>query len=132
MEKEDLLTLLKCKLAEELEKQGNTLEDLEEVLKAGELNKEGEDHWYTPITNAIGGAAGMVGNAAKGVGGTVMTAMPEALIGTALVGGTTLGGLAYAANRHLNNQDKALNERQAEVERYKDITNRLKSDYGIN
>jgi hypothetical protein len=49
----------------------------------------------------------------------------------ALVGGPMIGGAAYAANRSLDNEDKELAERKALIDRYKQLTSRVKADYGL-
>ena len=109
MNAEEVITLVKAKVAEDLEKQGHSLLDLEEAL----IKKE---------------AGGIVGDAVN----SVIGALPELTLSTALLGGTTLGGVAYAANKHIKDQDKGLNERRQEVERYRQLTDKIKMDYDLN
>ncbi len=103
MNRDEIAILLKAKLAEDLEKQGSSLLEFEDIL-----TKE--------ANTGIPGILGSLG---------------EMGMATALLGGTTLGGLGYAINKHLDNQDKALGEKRQEVDRYKQLTNRVKTDYDL-
>lgn len=123
MKKEDVLILLKAKVAEELEKKGSSLLEFEEQLTKVAL--------MDTIGKGIEGLAGMAADGVKGVGGAVVNNLPDFVVGGALLGGTTLGGLHYAAGKHLDEQDKSLREKREVVERYKQLTGRIKSDYGI-
>jgi hypothetical protein len=109
MNPEDVITLVKAKIAEDLEKQGHSLLDLEEAL----IKKE---------------AGGIIGDAVN----SALSNFPEIVLSSALLGGTTLGGVAYAANKHIRDQDKALNERRQEVDRYRQLTDKVKMDYDLN
>lgn len=108
MNKQDVITLVKAKLAEDLEKQGSSLLELEECL----ITKQAE---------------GIINDAIK----SVINNAPELLLSGALLTGTTVGGLTYAANKHITDQDKALNDKRQEVNRYQHLTNRIKSDYDL-
>ena len=122
MNKADAVTLLKAKLAINLEKQGSSLEEIED-----QLTKEADGF----VRDTLGAIGDLGTHAVKGVGGAILGALPELGIAGPLLAGTTLGGIGYAANRHLNEQDKNLNERRSEVERYKSLVDRIKSDYHV-
>lgn len=127
MNKDDTLVMLKAKVAEALEKKGSSLLELETTLE-----KLGTFGWLEDgAKGLIGGAADLGSQALKGVGGAVVQNLPEFAVGGALLGGTTLGGLHYAAGKHLDDQDKGLKEKREVVERYKQLTDRIKSDYGL-
>lgn len=129
MNKDDTLIMLKAKVAEALEKKGSSLLAFEELLE------KSADGIFGAIGDGfkglVGGAADLGSQALKGVGGAVVQNLPEFAVGGALLGGTTLGGLHYAAGKHLDDQDKGLKEKREVVERYKQLTDRIKSDYGL-
>ncbi len=107
MNKEDQVLLLKAELSDTLSKMGSSLEEFEESL-----SKQADGGLET--------AKSLIGNLANGA------------FGASLIAGTTLGGIAYAANKHLSNQDKALDDKRQEVHRYKQLTDRIKTDYDIH
>jgi len=121
---EETFILLKSKLAEELEKQGSSLEEFEELLKEGDWSLTDN-----PITNSVDR---FVVTPAQKLIESGVNAIPELGTGSALLAGTTLGGLTYAANRHIQNKDKQVAGRQEEVDRYRQLTDQIKRDYGIN
>jgi hypothetical protein len=114
--------IAKARLAHELEKNGSSIFELEEYL--ADLEKQGEEGaWGQLGTRVLDGLT-------KGVG-WIGSHLPEATMTAALVGGPMIGGAAYAANRSLDNEDKELAERKALIDRYKQLTSRVKADYGL-
>ena len=127
MNKDDTLIMLKAKVAEALEKKGSSLLAFEELLeKTALLDSIGEG-----IKGLVGGLADLGGSAVRGTGSAIAQNLPEFAVGATLLGGTTLGGMHYAAGKHLDDQDKALKEKQEVAQRYKQLTDRIKSDYGL-
>lgn len=110
MNSTEIITLVKAKLAEDLEKNGLSILDLEDAL----------------IKKADGD--GMVTGAVK----NTYDFLTNVVVPASLIGGTTLGGLTYAANKHIRDQDKALNDRRQEVDRYRQLTDRIKADYDLH
>lgn len=121
MKKDEDLLLLKAKLAEVLEKNGSSLLEFEDELE--KMAKSPGEIVGDVTGDAIKGGAGIVGS--------IFSQLPEWAFTGALLAGTTGGGALYAANRHLNSQDKALDEKRQEVERYKQLTDRIKTDYHL-
>lgn len=130
MNREEEFQQLKSQLINELEKNGSCLEAFEAALATGML-KEGTDA-VDAVTGAGGRAVDGLTKMFGGLSSLVARYGPEIASTAAVLGGTTLGGLAYGANKSLDNEDKALNERKALVNRYRQLTENVKSDYGIH
>lgn len=131
---DDLLTTLKVGIAAHLQKQGSSLEDFEKSLST--VNKADGAIKLASLLHGLSKEADWGwGDAIKGVGGGIgnaLMAAPELAATTALIGGTTLGAGAYGLKKHFEGQDKALQSKEEEVQRIKTLTERLKSDYGLN
>ena len=112
---------IKAGLTDKLVKQGSSIYELEEILK-----KEAGDY----LRDGIDTVKGLAGAATSG-GGWAMEHLPTFLGLSTLLAGTTLGGAGYAVNRSLVNEDKQIDEHQAQVDRYKKLTARIKSDYQL-
>lgn len=126
---DNLLTTLKVGLATQLQKQGSSLEELEAALSNIEhvngMSKAAELLSKTAFfgEGAVDGIAGF--------GGNVLKSIPEWGMTTALMAGSLGGAGAYGIKKHLEGQDKEYSEKEQEVQRIKQLTERLKSDYGI-
>lgn len=117
----DLLQILKLGLAAELEKQGSSLLEFEQEL--AQMEKEGA---FDPLSAAVGAGGSLI----KGFGG-LLGAIPELAATGSIMAGTLGGSAAYGMHRHLSDQDKELKQKQDEIARVRELTHRLKSDYGI-
>lgn len=117
MNREETLLILKAKLAEDLEKLGSSLLEFEDLLVK-------EANFGTDMAgDAVKGGMGALGK--------IISEFPGLALSGTLLAGTTAGGLAYAANHHMANQDKALNDKRLEVDRYKQLTDKIKADYNL-
>jgi hypothetical protein len=118
------LILIKAGMAEALEKRGSSLTEMEGFLsKHADWGEKLFDLGAKGIGRLTGGIASLGGYAAEHA--------PELAGGAMLLGGVTAGGLAYGANKSITDEDKHIAGRQAEVDRYRQLTGRIKSDYGI-
>ncbi len=115
----------KIALSQELEKVGSSLLDFEKKLAKAAGDEESIGGILSNIASKFTGAVTSGGQFAA-------SHLPSLVTSTALLGGTTLGGLAYAANRSLDSEDKELAERKNLVNRYKQLTDNIKTDYGIH
>lgn len=123
MTKDEQFILTKAAVMADLEKRGGSIEEFENFL----VTKAADESVMKYVT----GAADRVGSAFKPAVSWFMDQAPAAVLGGSLLAGTTLGGAAYGAKRSLDKEDSALEDRQAEVNRYKQLTGRIKSDYGL-
>ena len=129
MSREEEFQTIKTILRSDLEKIGLSLEAFDAALEHGMLKEAGD------LAGGLAARAGdLVDYLGRAVGGTSAFAAkyaPDLLMTGSMLAGVTGGGLAYAANKSLDNEDKELNERKALVDRYKQLTHNVKSDYGI-
>lgn len=132
MSNDEQFILYKAALMDVLEKKGSSIEDFEKELEAGNIKvadqslfSKGVDMGKDLFTSGAKGAGS--------IGAHFLTEYgPAALFGGSMVAGTALGGTLYGANKSLDNEDKALAEKQQLVDRYRSLTDRIKSDYGIH
>ncbi len=118
---DNLLQHLKFGLSLELQKQGSSLLEFEAELERLEKTA------FDPVSSLLG----LGTSAIKGVS-SLAGAIPEMAITGALMAGTLGGTAAYGAHRHLVDQDKELKTQQDEVDRVRELTHKLKSDYGVH
>lgn len=130
------MTTLKVGLASHLEKQGSSLLELEENL--GSLDKAASAARVVELLEGLQKVAyfgedalGQIGSGLLNFGGNVAKAIPEVGLTTALLTGSAVGAGAYGLKKHVDNQDKELDERNEEIRRIKMLTERLKQDYGL-
>ncbi len=112
----DNFILTKAALMEELEKIGSSIEELEEQLKT----KTAEE-----------GVLAKLWDAGKPVVSHLAEQGPAALLGLGIGAGTLLGGTAYGIKNSLDAEDKEHNAHREAVDRYKQLTSRIKSDYNL-
>jgi hypothetical protein len=124
--KEKEFLMIKTKLALHLEKVGSSLEEFENELESGVIKS-------ADVFEDLGKhLMNLPFSLTKTVGSALMQHAPEAVMGTAILGGATLGGGAYALGKSLDNEDKELEGKQQLVNRYKTLTDKVKADYGIH
>lgn len=117
----DLLQSLKIGLANELEKQGSSLSELEQQLEMIEK---------TGAFDSISAGIGAGGSVLKGLAGMLGT-IPELAVTGSLMAGTLGGSLVYGAHRHLKDQDNEMKSKQNEIDRVHELTQRLKQEHGL-
>lgn len=127
MNRDEEFKYIKTALKAEVEKIGSSLEALEAAV-GHDLEKQADGE----VGHVAGKAWDMVTGGMTGGAHWLAENLPQIATTGSLLGGTTLGGLAYAANKSLDNEDKELAERKSLVNRYKQLTDNVKSDYGIH
>lgn len=123
MNNNEQFTLTKASLISALEKSGSSIYELEEFLQ-----KEAENNIGDMAVNSFDRVVG----AFKPLGSWLLDQGVPAMAGAALLTGSVAGGAGYAAKRSLDNEDSEHDARKAEVTRYKQLTDRIKSDYGLS
>ena len=121
--KNNTLEILKQELSQQLIKAGSSLDEMEKELANKAISEktagvlEALKSFFTGTFDA-GLAAGKFG----------LEALPAIGVG----GGVALGGGAYALDKHLSGQDKKHNEKQQLIDKYKELTERVKGDHGLH
>lgn len=131
---DNFLTTLKVGLATHLEKQGSSLQELENALAHNEVTKVAELLSSLETTKVAFFGEKLIGDAASGAlsfAGNTLKAIPEIGMTSALIAGSLGGAGAYGIHKYMDDEDKEINEKENEVHRIKTLTERLKSDYGI-
>lgn len=114
----NILNEFKVSLQTILEKQGSSLEELENDLANNDL---------AAVSEKMAGMADMLLQGGK----TLAIDAPELALALSAVLGTVGGGGLYAVDNHLHNQDNRLKVKQDEVDRVKLVSNRLKEDHNL-
>ena len=127
MNRDEEFKYIKTALKAEVEKIGSSLEALE-----ASINNDLEKQADSEVGAVAGKAFDMIRNTFGSGAHWLAENLPQIATTGSLLAGTTLGGVAYAANKSLDNEDKELSERKALVNRYKQLTDNVKSDYGIH
>lgn len=120
--KNNTLEILKQELSQQLIKAGSSLDEMEKEL----ANKA--------ISEKTAGVLEAIKNILTGglqAGWETTKFVPEALATIGVGGGAMLGGGAYALDKHLSGQDKKHNEKQQLIDKYKELTQRVKGDHGL-
>jgi len=126
----DIITQLKCGLAVQLQKEGSSLEELE-LLLAQPASNEKKAQLLEKMAFFGEKTLGSIGSGAVDLTGSILKALPEWGMTTALMAGSLGGAGLYGLKGHLSAQDKKHKEKDDEVERIKVLTERIKQDYGI-
>lgn len=116
--------LIKLSIATYLESQGSNLEEFEKSL--AQVNTAEGAVKVAGVLDGMKDFTSILNPFASAVPPSL-----EMLAASALLTGSLGGATLYGADRHLQEQDKRLGERQTEVDRMKSLTDRLKTDYGI-
>lgn len=122
----DIITQFKVGLSLHLEKQGSSLDEFEGILESGNTDRAVEK--LAGFLDAIGG----LGEKVVGGAGKFMVEAPQAALALSLLTGALGGGALYGMDNHITKQNNRLDDRRQEVDRMKNITSRLKSDYQLN
>jgi len=121
---DEIITTLKLGISQHLEKQGSTLEEFETSLS--NLNAaEGA----VKVAELMQSMLEMEKNA--GIWDLLKT-IPEMGVTSAIGLGSMAGAGMYGLHSYIDNQDKDVAKRKAEVDRVKTLTDRLKQDYGLS
>lgn len=115
----DILTEFKVAMQIELEKQGFSLQDLENALVKNDVEFVAEKVASIGDVFASGGKA-------------LVTAAPELAFALSAALGAIGGGGLYSIDNHLHNQDNRLKVKKDEVDRVRQVSDRLKTDYNLN
>lgn len=132
---DNVITALKLGIATHLEKQGSSLEEFETSLR--DLNSEQGATKLAELLTAIANVEkvafwGDIGSGIAGFAGDTLKAIPEAGVTSAMILGTMGGAGAYGLKSYIDGEDKEISKKQQEVDRIKNLTERLKQDYGLH
>jgi hypothetical protein len=120
----NILDTLKKNLANSLIKQGSSLDELEQELSNKTLTEKSAAGLFDMLHT--------LGKDGLSAAWEVAKTAPEALATAGILGGTALGGGAYMLDKHLGNQDKKHDQKQQLIDKYKELTERVKGDHGLH